>query len=163
MLDYPQYVPRPEGARGPDPLGMQSTIMGLYRKVLPGLNNRARYIRVYSAICWMVSQIWDTLDDDASDEAIQAAFDAGIPKIQLLLVWGNTRWNVRATAARRIRSMSAASRASAVSTSKLSSIPTRRLRLPSSTIARHPCRRRTCSTIALSRSLTASAFRCYAC
>ncbi|MGN6317381.1 hypothetical protein [Trinickia sp.] len=96
MLDYPQYVPRPEGARGPDPLGMQSTIMGLYRKVLPGLNNRARYTRVYSAICWMVSQIWDTLDDDASDEAIQAAFDAGIPKIQLLLVWGNTRWNVRA-------------------------------------------------------------------
>lgn len=51
----------------------------------------------------------------------------------------------------------------AVSTSKLSSIPTRRLRSPSSTIARHPCRRRTCSTIALSRSSTASAFRCYAC
>lgn len=95
MLDYPQYVPRPESARGPDPLGMQSTIMGLYRKVFPGLNNRARYIRVYSAICWMVSQIWESLDADASDDDIQAAFDAGIPKIQLLLVWGNTRWNVR--------------------------------------------------------------------
>lgn len=95
MLDYPQYVPLPEGARGPDPLGMQSTIMGLYRKVFPGLNNRARYIRVYSAICWMVSQIWESLGDDASDDETQAAFNAGMPKIQLLLVWGNTRWNVR--------------------------------------------------------------------
>lgn len=96
MLDFPQYVPRPENARGPDPLGLQANIMGLYRRVFPGLNNRARYIRVYSAICWMIGQIWDTLDDDASDEEIQEAFNAGIPKIQLLLTWGNSRWNVRA-------------------------------------------------------------------
>jgi hypothetical protein len=95
MLDYPQYVARAENARGPDPLGLQTTIMSLYRKVLPGLNNRARHIRVYSAICWMVSQIWETLGDDASEEEIQAAFNAGIPKIQLLLAWANTRWNVR--------------------------------------------------------------------
>lgn len=66
-------------------------------------------------------------------------------------------------AARRTRSMSAASKAQAVSTSRLSSIPTPRSRSPSSTISRRPSLRRTCSTIALFRSLTASASRCYAC
>jgi hypothetical protein len=94
MLDFPQYVPAPESSRGPDPLGLQASVMNLYRKVFPGLNNRARYLRVYSALCWTVRQIWNTLDEASSDEDIQNAFTLALPKMQLLLVWGNSRWEV---------------------------------------------------------------------
>ncbi|KWH44381.1 hypothetical protein [Burkholderia stagnalis] len=96
MFSHPQYVSRPETSRGRDPLGLQSTVMALYRQVYPGLNNRARYIRVYSAICWMVQQTWDYLGDEPSEDDIQDAFDAGMPKIQLMLVWANARARVRA-------------------------------------------------------------------
>ncbi|AJG25008.1 hypothetical protein [Cupriavidus basilensis] len=94
MFDTPHYVPFPVASQSPDPLGLATANTSLYRQVFPGINNRARYIRVYSALCWMVEQIWNTLSDDSTDEDIKAAFESGLQKIQLLLVWGNTRRKV---------------------------------------------------------------------
>lgn len=91
MFDHPHFVPAQKFSRGPDPLGLQSSNMARYQSVFPGINNRARYIRVYSAICWMVRLIWENLPEDANDDQIQATFDFGLQKIQLLLIWENTR------------------------------------------------------------------------
>ncbi|MBC8737174.1 hypothetical protein F6X40_10175 [Paraburkholderia sp. UCT31] len=92
MFDFPQYVPLPKTSRSADPLGLQSSNMARYRSVFSGMNNGVRYIRVYSAICWMVKQVWLSLPEDSDDDEVKAAFEAGLPKIQLLLVWGNKRW-----------------------------------------------------------------------
>jgi hypothetical protein len=94
MFDFPQYVPQSESSRSPDPLGLGSTNMALYRDVFPGMNNRVRYIRVYSALCWMVGQIWDSLPEEPEDGETLEAFNSGLQKIQLLLVWANTRKGV---------------------------------------------------------------------
>lgn len=98
MFEFPQYVPLPEQSRSPDPLGLQTTNMNLYQTVFPGLNNKVRYIRVYSAICWMVRQIWANLNEDSTEDEVQEAFDAGLQKIQLLLTWSNIRKDVPALA-----------------------------------------------------------------
>ncbi|MFM0173656.1 hypothetical protein PQR33_30510 [Paraburkholderia sediminicola] len=95
MLDAPQYVPIPERSRSQDPLGLGSANMALYRDVFPGMNNRVRYIRVYSAICWMVGRLWESLDNEAEPEDIEEAFACGLEKIQLLLVWANKIWGVK--------------------------------------------------------------------
>ena len=91
MFDHPHFVSVQKFSRGPDPLGLQSSNMARYQSVFPGINNRARYIRVYSTICWMVRYIWNNLPEDADDDQIQSAFDFGLQKIQLLLIWENTR------------------------------------------------------------------------
>ncbi|KEZ00846.1 hypothetical protein GQ57_38480 [Burkholderia sp. MSh2] len=44
----------------------------------------------------MVQQIWGVLGQDATEDEIQDAFDTGMPKIQLLLVWANARAEVPA-------------------------------------------------------------------
>lgn len=43
-----------------DPLGTNAVVESLYRSVFPGINNVVAFIRVYSAICWMVRQIDET-------------------------------------------------------------------------------------------------------
>ncbi|CAN7179860.1 hypothetical protein [Caballeronia sp. LjRoot31] len=98
MLDFAHYVSKVVASSSVDPLGTASVNMNLYRQVFPGINNRARYIRVYSALCWQVQQVLDTIEGrNLPDEAIQEAFNRGLEKMQLLLVWSNTALEERIT------------------------------------------------------------------
>jgi hypothetical protein len=80
-----------------DPLGTNAVVESLYRSVFPGINNVVAFIRVYSAICWMVRQIDETARR-ALDPDIEALSLDGLEKIQLLLGWYNVRQNIRGLA-----------------------------------------------------------------
>ncbi|WP_455279046.1 hypothetical protein [Cupriavidus necator] len=94
MLDMPYYTDTVSDAGGGDPLGNALVNEMLYRSTFPGINNVVRYIRVYSAICWMVRQIEATAQRNP-DEDLVALSNAGLEKIQLLLTWYNVRRGVR--------------------------------------------------------------------
>src|SRR5438132_6891848 len=94
MLDTPYYTDTVSDAGGGDPLGNALVNEMLYRSTFPGINNVVRYIRVYSAICWMVRQIKATAERKP-DEDLVALSSAGLEKIQLLLTWYNVRQGVR--------------------------------------------------------------------
>lgn len=76
---------------GDDPLGLASTGERLYGSVFPGFNNVVRYIRVYSAICWMAKQVALALENGAAktDQAATALFKNAIEKVEVALVWAN--------------------------------------------------------------------------
>ena len=80
-----------------DPLGTNAVVESLYRSVFPGINNVVAFIRVYSAICWMVRQIDDTAQRKR-DPDIEALSREGLEKIQLLLGWYNVRQNIKGLA-----------------------------------------------------------------
>lgn len=80
-----------------DPLGTNAVVESLYRSVFPGINNVVAFIRVYSAICWMVRQIDETARRKR-DPDIEALSLDGLEKIQLLLGWYNVRQNIRGLA-----------------------------------------------------------------
>lgn len=80
-----------------DPLGTNAVVESLYRSVFPGINNIVAFIRVYSAICWMVRQIDETARH-TRDPDIEALSLVGLEKIQLLLGWYNVRQNIRGLA-----------------------------------------------------------------
>jgi hypothetical protein len=80
-----------------DPLGTNAAVESLYRSVFPGINNVVAFIRVYSAICWMVRQIDDTARRKRAPD-IEALSLHGLEKIQLLLSWHNVRQNIRGLA-----------------------------------------------------------------
>ncbi|MCO4861244.1 hypothetical protein MKD38_06145 [Cupriavidus sp. WGlv3] len=80
-----------------DPLGTNAAVEALYRSVFPGINNVVAFIRVYSAICWMVRQIDETARRKR-DPDIEALSLDGLEKIQLLLGWYNVRQKIRGLA-----------------------------------------------------------------
>lgn len=80
-----------------DPLGTNAVVESLYRSVFPGINNVVAFIRVYSAICWMVRQIDETARRKRGPD-IEALSLEGLEKIQLLLSWYNVRQNIRGLA-----------------------------------------------------------------
>lgn len=80
-----------------DPLGTNAAVESLYRSVFPGINNVVAFIRVYSAICWMVRQIDETARRKRQPD-IEALTRDGLEKIQLLLSWYNVRKNIRGLA-----------------------------------------------------------------
>ncbi len=80
-----------------DPLGTNAVVESLYRSVFPGINNVVSFIRVYSAISWMVRQIDETARQQTEPD-IQALSREGLEKIQLLLGWYNVRQNVKGLA-----------------------------------------------------------------
>lgn len=92
MRDVPAYAEAVQsGVVGGDPLGLAPTNERLYNSALPGINNYVRYIRVYSAICWMTKQVSAALEKgeaNTNDEA-KRLFAAAIQKIELALVWVN--------------------------------------------------------------------------
>lgn len=88
MFQNPYFIDPPQRSRAGDPLGNGTVIEGLYRTVLPGINNAVEHVRVYSAICWMVRQISETGSQDA-DADMSELSKRGLDKIQLLLVWYN--------------------------------------------------------------------------
>lgn len=80
-----------------DPLGTNAVVESLYRSVFPGINNVVAFIRVYSAICWMVRQIDETARRKRAPDIEALSLD-GLEKIQLLLGWYNVRQNIRGLA-----------------------------------------------------------------
>lgn len=88
MLDQPVFSQYIDDTQSVDPLGTAPSVEALYRSIFPGINNAVEYIRVYSAICWMVRQI-DIAAKKAQNPDIAAMSAAGLEKIQLLLTWYN--------------------------------------------------------------------------
>lgn len=76
---------------GDDPLGLAPTSERLYNKVFPGFNNYVRYIRVYSAICWMTRQVELALNKGLASTQANAStlFHEALQKIELALLWAN--------------------------------------------------------------------------
>lgn len=88
MLDQPVFSQYIDDTQSVDPLGTAPSVEALYRSIFPGINNAVEYIRVYSAICWMVRQI-DIAAKKTRNPDIAAMSAAGLEKIQLLLTWYN--------------------------------------------------------------------------
>lgn len=88
MLDLPVFSQYLDDTQAVDPLGTAPSVEALYRSIFPGINNAVEYIRVYSAICWMVRQI-DIAAKGVKNPDIAAMSAAGLEKIQLLLTWYN--------------------------------------------------------------------------
>lgn len=96
-LDKPYFTDPVTDNLVDDPLGTDAAVEALYRSVFPGINNVVAYIRVYSAICWMVRQIEITARD-TGDPDIEMLSLNGLEKIQLLLGWYNVRQNIKGLA-----------------------------------------------------------------
>lgn len=92
MRDLPTFAAAVQrGVVGDDPLGLAPTNERLYNSAFPGFNNYVRYIRVYSALCWMTKQVTAALSKGAvqtNDEAHQM-FEAALEKMELALLWAN--------------------------------------------------------------------------
>ena len=92
--DYADLIALDKGQG--DPLDLASTNERLYNTVFPGYNNTVRYIRVYSAMCWMAWQVEKSFHKNpagsmkkAGELQLQA-----LQKMELVLLWaneGNTR------------------------------------------------------------------------
>jgi hypothetical protein len=94
MFDQPLYGAVPPVIGGGDPLGTSPVNEMLYRSTFPGINNEVRFIRVYSAICWMVGVITETARQQKPDSLVELS-NRGLEKIQLLLSWYNWGQGVR--------------------------------------------------------------------
>ncbi len=96
MINGPVFSARVASALALDSLGTQAVNMALYRSVFPGINNTAQYIRVYSALAWMVARI-DAVAVERGATAAEAKEIAtrGMQKMELLLSWANVLHGVR--------------------------------------------------------------------
>jgi hypothetical protein len=96
MINGPVFSARVGSALALDSLGTQAVNMALYRSVFPGINNTAQYIRVYSALAWMVWRI-DTVALERGAKGLEAREVAtrGMQKMELLLSWANVLHEVR--------------------------------------------------------------------
>lgn len=91
MITAPSFTAPAPTSLAPDPLGTQSVNMALYRSVFPGINNVAQYIRVYSALSWMVLKIDEAaVARGATQEEALEISTRGTEKMELLLTWSNT-------------------------------------------------------------------------
>jgi hypothetical protein len=90
MHKAPVFTTPAKSALKIDPLGLQSTNMSLYRTLLPGINNVANSIRVYSALCWALREARLNAKESAKDvEDARELCTAALEKMDLLLVWCN--------------------------------------------------------------------------
>jgi hypothetical protein len=97
MLEQPEYIDTIVDKRGIDPLDNSYFIEALYRSTFPGINNVVQFIRVYSAICWMVRNIDQTAKRKKNVD-IAVLSRSGLEKIQLLLSWYNVKRGVKGLA-----------------------------------------------------------------
>ncbi|MGF6596129.1 hypothetical protein P3T23_000836 [Paraburkholderia sp. GAS448] len=102
MLTAPHYTQLVDDTDAADPLGTGALIEAFYRSVFPGINNVVEFVRIYSAICWMIRRIEDTARSTPNPD-IPALSKAGLEKIQLLLTWYNRMKDVRGLAGRNRR------------------------------------------------------------
>lgn len=97
MLEGPIFTaPLNPGISGDDPLGTAPVNERLYNAVFPGINNFVRYVRIYSAMCWVVYHVEKYLETKGAKltkaEATQLARNA-YEKVQLVLIWVNKHKN----------------------------------------------------------------------
>ena len=86
MLDHPRFGEIAPTTGGGDPLGTSPVNEMLYRTTFPAVNNAIEYIRVYSALCWMIGIVHETAERDKSRPLLELT-KIGLEKIQLLLSW----------------------------------------------------------------------------
>lgn len=101
MLENPEYIDTTIDKRGIDPLGNSFFIEALYRSAFPGINNVVQFIRIYSAVCWMVRNIDELAAKKAArgqEVDIGELSRMGLEKIQLLLAWYNVKRGVKGLA-----------------------------------------------------------------
>ena len=85
----PTFTTVPPRSSAGDFLGMGAVGERLYGGVFTGLNNAARHIRPYAAICWMVDTLQQRafVDGKGNVGKLRQETELGIWKIQLLLNW----------------------------------------------------------------------------
>lgn len=83
---FNQMMPSTQGSS--DPLGTAAISIAIYRSIFPSINNVVRYARVYTSLCWMVRRIAQTKAEDPERDLVELT-QAGLEKIQLLLIWYN--------------------------------------------------------------------------
>lgn len=85
----PTFTTVPPRSSAGDFLGMGAVGERLYGGVFTGLNNAARHIRPYAAICWMVHTLHQRafVEGEADLGKLRKETKLGIWKIQLLLNW----------------------------------------------------------------------------
>lgn len=85
----PTFTTVPQRSSAGDFLGMGAIGERMYGGVFPGLNNAARHIRPYAALCWMVHTLQQRAfaNSKADIGALREDTQRGIWKIQLLLNW----------------------------------------------------------------------------
>ena len=85
----PTFTTVPPRSSAGDFLGMGAVGERLYGGVFTGLNNAARHIRPYAAICWMVDTLQQRafVDGKGNVGKLRKETELGIWKIQLLLNW----------------------------------------------------------------------------
>jgi len=86
MLDHPRFGEIAPVTGGGDPLGTAPVNEMLYRTTFPAVNNVIEYIRVYSALCWMLGIIRETAERDKNKSLLKLT-KIGLEKIQLLISW----------------------------------------------------------------------------
>jgi hypothetical protein len=96
MLEGPCFTKPLKRAPGGDYLAMSVVHERLYLRSLPGMNNTVRYIRVYSALCWMARTVQTYVKTNKLNRPDAAAmFEAGLWKIDALMMWISQRDNSR--------------------------------------------------------------------
>ena len=102
MFDKPIFsLPLDSKIAGDDPLGLAPTNERLYGAVFPGINNVVRYIRVYSALCWISQRVDRYLKlhgTTLSNKEVKNLFDQASQKMELLIGWTNQHKGYRAVA-----------------------------------------------------------------
>lgn len=102
MFDKPIFsLPLDSKIAGDDPLGLAPTNERLYGAVFPGINNVVRYIRVYSALCWISQRVDRYLKlhgATLSNKEVKNLFDQASQKMELLIGWTNQHKGYRAVA-----------------------------------------------------------------
>ncbi|WP_257827400.1 hypothetical protein [Burkholderia glumae] len=85
----PTFTTVPQRSSAGDFLGMGAVGERMYSGVFPGLNNAARHIRPYAAICWMVHTLHQRAFATGKTDigVLREDTQLGIWKIQLLLNW----------------------------------------------------------------------------
>ncbi len=86
------YADPLELARGQgDPLDLASTNERLYNTVFFGFNNVVRYIRVYSAMCWMAREVESHLSKapDLTKAKASQLRQQAMEKIELAVLWAS--------------------------------------------------------------------------
>lgn len=89
MLEQPVFSERLRDGVVPGVLGA-SVNEGLYRAAFPGFNNATRYVRAYSALCWMALQVLNAVKQEEELGRVPDIGEIcakGLEKIELLLPW----------------------------------------------------------------------------
>lgn len=89
MLTQPTFTTQPPRSTAGDFLGMGAIGERMYGGVFPGLNNAARHVRPYTALCWIIYRLQQSAFSQgmANVAELRRQTEQGIWKMQLLMNW----------------------------------------------------------------------------